>query len=51
MQQWMDLRHGRYVPLERALAAFDMFTCQGGEMDFNKVCAWEYAVAAPIDIS
>ena len=37
MQKWIDLRHGRCVPLERALAAFDMFTSQGGEMDFDKV--------------
>lgn len=51
IQQWIDLRHGRYVPLERALAAFDMFTSQGDEMDFNKVRTGEYAVVASVDLS
>ena len=49
IQQWIDLRHGRHVPLERALAAFDMFTSQGGEMDFNKVRVGINAIAASID--
>lgn len=36
IQQWVDLNY-RHVPLERALAAFDMFIPQNYQFDFETV--------------
>ena len=38
VQEWAKLRNGEQVPLERALAAFDMFVLHERKGDFNEVC-------------
>ena len=35
--EWMKLKNGEAVPLERALAAFDLFVLHGRKGDFNEV--------------
>lgn len=37
IEEWAKLRDGHEVPLERALAAFDMFILREGEGDFDDV--------------
>ena len=37
IEQWMELRNGHELDLERALTAFDMFVLHDGEGDFNDV--------------
>lgn len=36
--EWVKLRDGEEVPLERALAAFDMFVLHERKGDFVEVC-------------
>ena len=38
IQQWVKLRNGESVSLERALAAFDMFVLHERQGDFVEVC-------------
>ena len=38
IQQWKDLNHEQPVPLEKALAAFDMFISRDSEDDCQTVC-------------
>lgn len=37
IEEWAKLQDGQDVPLERALAAFDMFILREGEGDFDDV--------------
>ena len=37
IQEWVKLKDGSPVPLERALAAFDMFVLHNREGDFDDV--------------
>lgn len=37
IEEWVKLRDGSPVPLERALAAFDMFVLHDGEGDSDDV--------------
>lgn len=37
IEEWVKLRDGKTVSLERALAAFDMFVLQNREGDFDDV--------------
>lgn len=37
IEEWAKLQDGQEVPLERALAAFDMFILREGEGDFDDV--------------
>ena len=39
IREWMKLAEGKYVPLERALAGFDMFVLHGRHGDFDNVSA------------
>lgn len=41
IREWVKLRDGDVVPLERALAAFDMFVLHKGDGDFHDVCPQE----------
>ena len=38
IREWAKLSNGDTVPLERALAAFDMFVMHKGDGDFHDVC-------------
>ena len=38
IKEWIKLKEGQPVPLERAIAAFDMFVLHGRKGDFNDVC-------------
>ena len=38
LKEWTKLNAGEAVPLERALAAFDMFVLHGRDGDFQDVC-------------
>ena len=38
IREWAKLNDGEVVPLERALAAFDMFVLREREGDFHDVC-------------
>lgn len=38
IKEWMKLNDGDAVPLERALAAFDMFVLHERDGDFLDVC-------------
>ena len=38
IMEWAKLQDGDVVPLERALAAFDMFVLHKGDGDFHDVC-------------
>ena len=38
LKEWAKLNAGEAVPLERALAAFDMFVLHGRDGDFQDVC-------------
>lgn len=39
LQEWVKVRDGQEVPLERALAAFDLFVIQDYEEGFESVCS------------
>ncbi|KAL8738924.1 MAG: hypothetical protein Q9181_000376 [Wetmoreana brouardii] len=39
IEEWVKLRDGQPVPLERALAAFDQFVLHGREGDFDEISA------------
>lgn len=39
VKEWVKLGSGEPVPLEKALAAFDMFVLHGRKGDFVEVCA------------
>lgn len=38
IKEWLRLKDGAMVSLERALVAFDMFVLHGRKGDFNEVC-------------
>lgn len=42
VKEWSKLNNGEFVPLERALAAFDMFVLHERDGDFQDVCTREY---------
>lgn len=44
IEEWAKLQDGQEVPLERALAAFDMFILREGVGDFDDVC-WHRLMA------
>ena len=37
IKEWVKLKDGQAVPLERALAAFDLFVLHGRKGDFDEV--------------
>ena len=39
IREWTKLKDGEEVPLERALAAFDMFVLHERDGDFHDVCS------------
>ena len=41
IREWAKLSNGDTVPLERALAAFDMFVVHERDGDFHDVCTQE----------
>lgn len=41
VREWAKLNDGDVVPLERALAAFDMFVLHERDGDFHDVCTQE----------
>ncbi len=41
IKEWVKLKDGDVVPLERALAAFDMFVLHERDGDFQDVCDQE----------
>ena len=41
IKEWAKLNNGGVVPLERALAAFDMFVLHERDGDFQDVCTSE----------
>ena len=41
IKEWAKFSNGDSVPLERALAAFDMFVVHEGDGDFHDVCTLE----------
>ena len=42
IKEWVRLKDGETVPLERALAAFDMFVLHGRKGDFDEVYCSRY---------
>ena len=42
IKEWAKLSNGGTVPLERALAAFDMFVVHERDGDFHDVCIQEW---------
>lgn len=41
IKEWLGLKDGALVSLERALVAFDMFVLHGRKGDFDEVCSHE----------
>jgi len=39
IKEWVRLKDGETVSLERALVAFDMFVLHGRQGDFDEVCS------------
>ncbi len=39
IKEWVRLKDGESVSLERALVAFDMFVLHGRQGDFDEVCS------------
>lgn len=39
IREWVRLKDGESVSLERALVAFDMFVLHGRKGDFDEVCS------------
>ena len=44
IREWVKLSNGETVPLERALAAFDMFVVRERDGDFHDVCIQEIVI-------
>ena len=42
IREWVKVSNGDTVPLERALAAFDMFVVHERDGDFHDVCIQEF---------
>lgn len=42
IKEWAKINNGGVVPLERALAAFDMFVLHDRDGDFQDVCTSEF---------
>ena len=51
IQEWSDLAQRKEVPLERALAAYDMFILRDREGDFDEVCKSGHLTQLGVDIA
>lgn len=51
VQVWSKISKGQDVPLEKALAAFDMFISEDNEGDFDAVCSDADVAVASVLIS